>query len=94
MNSLMKDFYPIFEMYQALRSQFMVLLTDDDLACNVGGENMSLGALCVEIGEIEASYIASFKTFKQDFSYRQEEPGLDRSVADLKTWFRDLDLEL
>ncbi len=94
MNSLMQEFYPIFEMYQALRNQLLELLTDDDLAFNLGGENISLGALCVEIGEIEASYIASFKTFKQDFTYRKEEPGLDCSVADLSIWFRELDQEL
>jgi hypothetical protein len=94
MNSLMQDFYPIFEMYQAPRDQLMALLTDDDLAFNIGGENLSLGALCLEIGEIETSYIASFKTFKQDFTYRKEQPGLESSVAELTTWFRELDREL
>jgi hypothetical protein len=94
MNSLMRDYYPIFEMYQAMRNQLIEILNDDDLAFQPGGENDTLGALCLEIGETEKSYIQSFKTFTQDFSYRQEEPGLARSVGQLTAWFGELDQEL
>src|SRR5262249_53966092 len=55
---------------------------------------MTLGALCREIGEIEYSYIQSWKTFKQDWSYRNTEPGLDKSVSRLKAWYQQLDDEL
>lgn len=94
MNSIMQGYYPVFEMYQALRNQLMELLTDNDLGYQPGGQNPTLGALCREIGEAEHAYIESFKTFKQDFSYRNEEPGLAGSVEKLSTWFGELDREL
>jgi hypothetical protein len=53
-----------------------------------------LGALCLQIGEVEQAYIQSFRTFQQDFSYRNEDPGLDSSTERLKSWFRELDAEL
>ena len=31
MNSIISDVYPLFEMYQSLRSQLMDLLEDEDL---------------------------------------------------------------
>ena len=94
MNSLMREYYPTFELYQAMRNQLMEILSDADLIFQPQGENETLGALCLEIGETEASYIQSFKTFKQDFSYRKEEMGLERSVDRLAAWFGDLDREL
>jgi hypothetical protein len=94
MNSMMHAYYPTFEMYQALRDQLMEILTDEDLVLRPGGQNEPLGVLCREIGETERSYIQSFKTFRQDFSYRNEEPELARSVAKLVAWFKELDDEL
>lgn len=94
MNSILSERYHIFEMYQALRTQLMEILTDEDLSYQPGGDNPTLGALCREIGEVEHSYIQSFKTFKQDFSYRNAEPGLERSVEKLSIWFAALDREL
>jgi hypothetical protein len=46
------------------------------------------------MGEVEYAYIESFKTFKQDFSYRNEEPGLEQSVDRLTAWFKQLDSDL
>ena len=94
MNVIVKEYYPIFQMYQALRNQLMELLSDEDLAFTPGGENPALGALCREMGEVQHAYIESFKTFQQDFSYRNEEPGLEGSVARLSAWFGDLDAQL
>jgi len=94
MNSMMREYYPTFEMYQALRDQLMEILTDEDLLFRPGDRNEPLGELCREIGETERSYIQSFKTFTQDFSYRNEEPELARSVGMLVAWFRELDQEL
>ena len=94
MNSIMKEYYPIFEMYQALRNQLMEILSDEDLSYQPGGDNPTLGALCREIGEVEHAYIQSFKTFKQDFSYRNEAPGLENGVEKLSTWFTALDHDL
>ena len=51
MNSIIADYYPTFRMYQALRTQLMDSLSDDELRYTPGGANLPLGALCVEIGE-------------------------------------------
>lgn len=94
MNSFMSEQYPLFEMYQALRRQLLEILTDEDLKYSPGGENLTLGALCREIGETERCYIDSLISLQQDFSYRNEEPGLEKSVAKLSAWFGELDREL
>ncbi len=94
MNSVMRDYYPIFALYQALRTQLMELLTDEDLQYRAGEANPTLGALCREIGETEHAYIASFKTFRHDYSYRHPEPALGGSVPALSSWFTELDDQL
>src|SRR5215813_7441827 len=94
MNSIMTDYFPTFQMYQAMRDQLMEILTDSDLGYSPGGANPPLGVLCREIGEVEQSYIDSFKTFRLDFSYRNTTPGLERSVVQLKSWYAELDAEL
>lgn len=94
MNSIMTEYYPMFRMYQALRGQLMDLLADGDLQFSAGGENPPLGALCVEIGEVEQAYIESFKTFHIDFSYRNPTPGLAESVSQLEAWYSALDADL
>jgi len=78
----------------AMRSQLLDILSDADLAFNPGGQNMTLGALCREMGEIEHSYVQSLKTFQQDWSYHNGEANLESSVARLKAWFQTLDDEL
>lgn len=93
MNSIIQNQYPLFEYYQALRTQMLEILDDTDLAFTLPG-NPSLGKLCVEIGEVEQSYIDSFSTFTQDFSYRNREPGMEMSVSRLSAWYRALDAEL
>ena len=94
MNSLMKDYFPVFEMYQALRNQLIDILTDEDLNFRPDEHNPTLGFLCKEIGDVQYAYIQSFKTFEQDFSYRNEEAGLDQSVEKLSMWYSRLDGEL
>ncbi|MGZ3583303.1 MAG: hypothetical protein ACXWP6_11360, partial [Ktedonobacterales bacterium] len=95
MNSIIKDYYPLFQNYQALRGQLMEILTDGDLAYRVAGDTTpTLGALCRDIGDTEYSYIQSFKTFTQDFSYHNPDPQLERSVAALTNWYTDLDRDL
>jgi len=80
-----------FPEYQALRDQLMEILSDEDLGVRLGGETMSLGELCREIGEIEHTYVESLRTFRQDFSYRNPDPQLERSVVALRRWFTELD---
>jgi hypothetical protein len=94
MNSLVEREFPILKATQALREQLMNTLTDTDLAYRLPGENPSLGDLCFEMGEIENSYIQSFKTFKHDFTYRPDTGQIGRSIEKLKVWYQTLDAEL
>jgi hypothetical protein len=88
---LAESFFPE---YQGLRDQLMDRLVDDDLRLRLGGATVSLGALCREIGEIEHTYVESFRTFRQDFAYRNPDPALEDSVAALKAWYAELDRDL
>ncbi len=92
MNSLVESEFPLHET-QSLRYDLMQTLTDSDLAYKLPGDNPTLGELCREIGEVEYSYIQSFKTSKQDWSYRNNEPELATSVERLKAWYTTLDEE-
>lgn len=94
MNSIIQGYWPIFQLYQALRTQLMEILTDEELRYTVGGANPTLGSLCRTIGEVEQAYIQSFQTFKLDFSYRHPDPELEQSVSKLSAWFAELDQEL
>jgi uncharacterized damage-inducible protein DinB len=90
----MQEMWPIFQEYQALRNELMRSLSDEDLSFHPGGENLTLGALCKELGEVQHAYVESFRTFRLDFAYRNEEPGLEESVDRLSAWFDGLDREL
>ena len=94
MNSYMQEKWPWIEGTHVLRTQLLDTLSDADLAFNPGGQNMTLGALCREMGETEYSYIQSLKTLKQDWSYRNTEEGLESSVARLQGWYQILDEEM
>src|SRR5712692_7295691 len=94
MNRYMLEKWPWIEGSHGMRSQLLDALSDADLAFSPGGQNMTLGALCRQMGEVEHSYIQSLKTFKQDWSYRNLEANLDSNIARLKTWFQTLDDEM
>src|SRR5215831_11660832 len=83
-NRAMQERWPWIEGSHAMRAQALDLLDDADLAFNPGGHNMTLGALCREMGETEHSYVESLKSQKQDWSYHNGEAGLEGSVARLK----------
>jgi hypothetical protein len=96
MNSIDREYLAttFFHEYQALRDQLMEILTDDDLGYRVGAASGNLGALCREIGEIERSYIESFRNFRQDFDYRNPDTRFESSVVALASWYGELDREL
>ena len=94
MNRYMTEKWPWIEGTHQMRSQLLEILSDTDLTFSPGGQNMTLGALCRQLGEVEHSYAQSLKIFQQDWSYRNEEAALERSVARLKEWFQGLDDEL
>lgn len=93
MNTLMEQQSGLLHDMFRLRNEMMANLSDADLAYKLPG-NPTFGELCKSMGEVEQSYIDSFKTFKLDFSYRNPEPGLATSVAKLNDWFKKLDDEL
>jgi hypothetical protein len=68
--------------------------SDERLSFSPGGENVTLGALCRESGDVEYSYIQSLKTFKQDWSYHNETPGIETSVTQLQAWYQRMDEEM
>jgi uncharacterized damage-inducible protein DinB len=94
MNRYIQEKWPWIEGTHGMRTELLDTLSDADLAFSPGGQNMTLGALCREIGETEYSYTQSLKTFQQDWSYRNQEAGLASSVARLKSWFQTLDEEM
>ena len=96
MNSIVGEYLAttFFHEYQALRYQLLEILSDEDLGYRVGGASVSLGALCRELGEIEHAYVESFRTFTQDFEYRNPDQQLERSVVALWSWYEELDREL
>ena len=94
MSRYMDEKWSWIEGSNGMRTVLMELLRDEDLTFNPGGENMSLGALCREMGEIEYSYLQSLKTFQQDWSYRNTAAGLESSVDRLKAWYQTMDIDL
>jgi uncharacterized damage-inducible protein DinB len=94
MNRLMNEKWPWIEAAHGMRSQLLDILSDADLAFYPGGQNMTVGALCREMGETEHAYIQSLKTFQQAWSYRNTEADLVSSIARLKAWFQTLDDEM
>lgn len=94
MNSYIDSKWSWIEGTHGMRNGLIATLTDADLAYCPGGDSMTLGALCREIGDIEYAYIESLKYFKQDFSYRNTEAGIETSVTKLLAWYEKLDAEL
>ncbi len=94
MNSLMQQMGGILKSTQDLRRQMLSVLTDEDLAFRLPGDNTTLGELCQEMGEVQHAYIQGFKTRQQDFSYRHDDAAVTTSVAALGAWYDALDAEL
>jgi hypothetical protein len=81
MNRMMNEKWPWIEAAYGMRSQLLDILSDADLAFTPGGQNMTVGALCREMGETEYSYIQSLITLKQEWSYRHPEADVVSSVG-------------
>jgi hypothetical protein len=94
MNRMMNEKWPWIEAVHGMRSQLLDLLSDADLAFHPGGQNMTFGALCRQMGETEHEYLQSLKTLKHEWSYRNTQADVVSSVAQLKAWFHTLDDEM
>ena len=46
------------------------------------------------MGDVERSYVEGIRTFRQDFSWHQDDPAVVRSVAALAAWYAELDRDL
>jgi len=77
-----------------MRDGALERLSDADLQFVPGGDNLTLGALFKQLGEHQHSYVQSLITLKQDWSYRNDEPGLATSLAQLRRWFGQLDQQM
>ena len=94
MNRIMNEKWPWIEAAHGMRSQLLNILSDADLAFSPGGQTMTLGALCRQMGETEHAYIQSLKTLKQEWSYHHPEADVTSHVARLTAWFQTLDEEM
>ena len=56
MNRYLQEKWPWIEGTHGMRSQLLDILSDADLGFSPGGQNMTLGALLREMGDIEHSY--------------------------------------
>ena len=92
MNTLEKTQFGILDQTTALRTDLLNTLTDADLAFKIDG-NPTLGELCKQMGEVEYSYIQSFKTFTQSWDYRHDDAVM-KSIDALKSWYAELDQAL
>jgi len=90
MNRLMNEKWPWIEAAHGMHSQLFTILSDADLAFSPGGQTMTLGALCRQMGETEHAYVQSLKTLKQEWSYHHHEADVASHVARLKAWFQTL----
>lgn len=91
MNSLIQEELPG---NQDLRDQLMDMLSDQELAYKLPGNNPTLGELCEEMGQIQQVYTHSFKTLRHDWAYSDSQPETPNSVASLKAWYAKLDTQL
>ena len=69
-NTFVEQEFGLLDLTLALRHQLLDILSDADLAYKLPNKALTLGGLCREMAEIEHTYIESFKTFKQDWSYK------------------------
>ena len=81
-----------FDAYQDLKHQMIDVLSDADLSHVIAG-SPSLGALCREHGEIEQSYLDSFRTYELRFDYKHSDPDIAGSTEALSGWYTKLDEE-
>src|SRR6516162_4781839 len=80
MNRIKNEKWPWIEAAHGMRTQLFESLSDADLAFSPGGQAMTFGALCRQMGETEHSYTQSLRTLKQEWSYRHPEAEVGNHV--------------
>ena len=76
MKRFIQERWPWLEEVRDMRSQFLGMLSNADLAFSPGGQNILLGALVRQMGDLEYSYIQSLKTGVRDWSSHHTQAGL------------------
>lgn len=94
MNGYLQLKWPWIEGSHAMRTELLDALSDADLAFSPGGANVTLGALCREMGDVEAAYVQSLHTMTLDLSQHHSDIGIAGSVAQIKAWYATLDDEM
>jgi len=93
MHERMERQFSILKLYIPIRGHILDDLEDGDLDF----EQDKLGRLSdifIQLGEWQAAYLAGFRTFTQDFSYRNDVPEREKSLALLRAWYDGMDEEI
>ena len=77
--------------HHRMRDHLLTVVSDADLAYQLPGQNPTLGALLVEMGDIEGVYTHSFETLTLDWAHRQLPPPAPMTIANLQAWFDSQD---
>ena len=77
-----------------MRDGALERLEDADLAFSPGGDNLTLGQLLKEFGDIEYSYSQSLKTLQHDWNYKNDTEGLHTDLIQMQHWFKQLDQQM
>jgi hypothetical protein len=93
-NAIVVQDLPVLQGTASIRDVVLGLLTDADLSYRLPGDNPTFGEVCREMGDVQRSYIDSFKTLKQSWDYRHADTNVQTSLAALKAWYKSLDDEM
>ena len=93
MHERMERQFKILKLYLPIRGHILEALEDKDL--DFRPEKLSPFAdIFVQLGEWQGAYLEGFRTFNQDFSYRNEDPSRAKSIAKLRAWYEEMDKEI
>ena len=73
--------------HHSMRDHLLTVVSDDDLAFDLPGQNPTLGELLVEMGDLQGVYTHSFATSTLDWAHRELPPPEPITIASLRAWF-------
>ena len=94
MNKIMREYWPTFKMYRAIRDQILAVLTDEQLDFRPAEGCESIGELLLDLGQTQVSYVQSFQTGSMQFGYQHSDQAVHHSTAQLAAWYAELDEQL
>ncbi|MEQ8673608.1 MAG: hypothetical protein RLP44_29400 [Aggregatilineales bacterium] len=77
-----------------MRNGVIEKLTDAELNFTPGGNALTLGELCKEMGETERAYTDSIKNYTQNFDYKHADTSVATDLKKLQGWYETLDEEM